>query len=68
VTSSSEPLTMQVAAAAEMWGISVGLAYKLARSGELPGCHRLGRRFVVSRAQTLEALHSSEKGERNGPP
>ena len=42
--------TLKVRQAAGILNISVGLAYDLARRGQLPGCFRLGqRRFLVSR-------------------
>lgn len=44
-----DPKTLTVEAAAEQLGISRGLAYELARRGEIPVL-RLGRRLVVPRA------------------
>jgi len=41
-------LTLSVEQAAQRLGIGRGLAYDLARRGELPGCVRLGRRYLVS--------------------
>ncbi len=49
-----ERLTLSVEQAAEALGIGRGLAYELARTGQLPVI-RFGRRLVVSRA-ALEAL------------
>lgn len=43
-----ERLTMSVAEAADVLGISRALAYELVARGELPSL-RLGRRIVVSR-------------------
>ena len=51
----TEPATMNVRAAAKLLGIGRGLAYDLARRGELPGALRLGGRIVISR-QVLEAF------------
>ncbi|TML41328.1 MAG: helix-turn-helix domain-containing protein [Actinobacteria bacterium] len=51
---SSDRLTLTVAEAAELLGISRGLAYELAARGELPVL-RLGRRIVIPR-KALEAL------------
>ena len=45
--------TVTVAQAAVILGIGRASAYHLARSGQLPGIRRLGKRFVVSR-QELE--------------
>jgi excisionase family DNA binding protein len=46
--------------AAALLGIGRGLAYELARRGELPGVIRLGRRYVVSVPSLLGALGASE--------
>ena len=43
--------TMTINEAANLLGISRGLAYDLARRGELPGCRRLGKRYLVVRKQ-----------------
>ena len=50
-------MTVTVVEAAELLGIGRGLAYELARRGELPAL-RLGRRFVIPK-QALERLLSS---------
>ena len=50
----TDRLTLSVEEAAHVLGIGRGLAYELARSGELPVI-RLGRRLLVPRAQ-LEAM------------
>jgi excisionase family DNA binding protein len=47
-------LTLSVAEAGELLGISRGLAYELVRKGKLPSL-RLGRRLVVPRA-ALQAM------------
>ena len=49
-------LTFTVEEAAELLGIGRSLAYELARSGELPGCRKLGGRYIVSRAALLAFL------------
>ncbi len=54
-------LVISVPEAAELLGISRGLAYELARVGQLPSL-RLGRRLVVPRAALLTWL------ERAAPP
>jgi excisionase family DNA binding protein len=51
--------TYTIDEAARLLGISRGLAYKLAREGQLPGAISLGRRFVVARA-ALERLLAGE--------
>jgi len=50
----SKRLTLSVPEAAELLGVSRGVAYEAARSGELPTV-RLGRRLVVPRAK-FEAM------------
>ncbi len=51
-------LVMSVTEAAGVLGISRGLAYELARTGQLPSL-RLGRRLVVPRAALLSWLESA---------
>ena len=51
----NEPLTMSIDDAAQLLGISRGLAYEAARRGELPTL-RLGRRLLVPKARLLELL------------
>lgn len=58
----SERLTLTVEEAAELLGVSRGLAYEAARRGDLPVI-RLGRRLVVPTARLLELV-----GAENGPP
>ena len=50
------PLTYTVPEAGALLGISKNTAYSLARKMELPGVRRLGRRFIVSRAELEEYL------------
>jgi excisionase family DNA binding protein len=58
----TETLTIEQAAA--MLGISRGLAYELAKSGELPGVIRFRRRYVVSKARIEEVLARGERNEK----
>jgi excisionase family DNA binding protein len=58
----SERLTLTVEEAAELLGVSRGLAYEAARRGDLPVI-RLGRRLLVPTARLLELV-----GAENGPP
>jgi excisionase family DNA binding protein len=51
----SERLTLTIPEAAELLGVSRGVAYEAARTGELPTI-RLGRRLLVSRARLMELL------------
>lgn len=45
------------------WGVSEALLYSLANQGRLPGCRRLGKRFVVHRdtfASWMQSGHGDE--------
>lgn len=53
----TEKLTMTIEETAEILGISRSLAYSLARKGQLPGCLRLGGRFIVSKYQLEKYLN-----------
>ena len=55
-------LVVTVTEAAELLGISRGLAYELARAGQLPSL-RLGRRLIVPRAALLEWLQRAARPE-----
>jgi excisionase family DNA binding protein len=56
-------LVVSVTEAAELLGISRGLAYELARAGQLPTL-RLGRRLVVPRAALLTWLERAAPLEK----
>jgi excisionase family DNA binding protein len=55
-----EPQTVTVEQAGAMLGIGRGLAYELAKRGELPGVLKLGGRYVVSR-QVVERTLAGEE-------
>jgi excisionase family DNA binding protein len=61
----AERQTLTIPEAAEVLGIGRGLAYEAARTGELPGVIRVGRRLLVSRARLMELL--GEPSDGNGP-
>ena len=44
------------------YGVSEALLYSLANRGELPGCRRLGKRFVIHRP-TFETWVKSGHGD-----
>jgi predicted DNA-binding transcriptional regulator AlpA len=48
------------------YGISEALLYSLANRGALPGCRRLGKRFVVHR-QTFETWLQTGQGDECNP-
>lgn len=59
--SNDQRLTVSIKEAAIMLGISKGLAYSLARRGELPGVIHLGqKRMVVSRAVIERVLNNGD--------
>jgi excisionase family DNA binding protein len=62
----SKRLTLTVPEAAELLGVSRGVAYEAARTGELPGVIRLGRRLLVSRAHLLALLGEQPDLSPNG--
>lgn len=61
VVVSEKSLVMTVEEAAELLGISRGLAYELVRRRELPAI-RLGRRLVVPRRKLLALIDGDEVG------
>lgn len=48
--------TVTVEEAANLLGIGIQTAYLAARRGELPGCFRVGRRWIVGVPALLRAL------------
>jgi hypothetical protein len=53
---SSDRATETIEETAHRYGIGRGLAYELARRGQLPGVIRLGKRLLVARAVTDRVL------------
>ncbi len=54
---------------ASEYGVSEALLYGLANRGELPGCRRLGKRFVVHRStfeNWLKDGYGDDKGGTHG--
>lgn len=60
---SDERLTVTVTEAAELLGISRGMAYECVRTGELPSV-RLGGRILVPRQRLDELLAGGDSGAR----
>ena len=54
-----ETATITVPQAAKILGIAKMTAYNLAKTGELPGCRRLGKRYVISKAALCEYLENA---------
>jgi excisionase family DNA binding protein len=44
-----ERKTVSVEEAAKILGISRAYAYQMAREGQLPGCKKIGSRFIISK-------------------
>jgi excisionase family DNA binding protein len=59
----SEPLTLTVEQAAELLGISRGLAYEGVRAGDIPSV-RIGRRILIPRGRLLELLGENGAGPK----
>ncbi len=55
-TATEGRLTLSVEEACRILGVGRTLGYELARRGELPGCLRLGNRYLVSRPALERAL------------
>jgi excisionase family DNA binding protein len=50
---------LTISEAAELVEVSAETCYRLARRGELPGAHKLGRKWRVSRPTLLAYFHSA---------
>ena len=61
-----QPLAYSIPDLARMTGLSESLLYLKANEGVLPGCRRLGRRFLVHR-ETFEAWLQSGGGDELQP-
>ena len=59
------PLAVSIPQLARLTGISEGLLYIKANSGELPGCRRIGKRFLVH-LETFNDYLKSGMGEEQG--
>lgn len=44
-----ERKTLSIEEAAKVLGISRTYAYQMARAGQIPGCKKIGSRFIVSK-------------------
>ena len=62
MTTTVEPATMNLEAAAKFLGIGRQTAYDLAAQGKFPGALKLGRRWVVSR-KALDAWLEGRAGD-----
>ena len=59
--STIERKTLSIAEAAKVLGVSRNYAYLQASAGTLPGCIKIGSRFVVSIKQQLNAYIDGEE-------
>jgi excisionase family DNA binding protein len=64
-TTKEAPRTISVEQAGAMLGIGRGLAYELAKRGELPGVLKLGGRYVVSRQRLEQTLAGPAQNEHH---
>jgi excisionase family DNA binding protein len=64
VQDQTKGVAISIDQAAELAGCSAALLYVLARRSKLPGCRRLGKRFVVHRETFLKWLGSGRGDER----
>lgn len=65
VTAQSERPGASIPEIAKEYGVSEALLYTLANRGELPGCRRLGKRFVIHR-ETFESWLKGGMGDDVG--
>ena len=49
------------------WGISESTLYSLAAQGRLPGCRRLGKRYIVDRATFNSWIQAGTGDEVDAP-
>ena len=59
------PIAMSISEAAMQVGVSEATLYSLANQGRLPGCRRIGKRFIIHRA-TFESWVKSGTGDEPG--
>ena len=62
MTTNDKRLTVSIKEAAIMLGCSKGLAYSLARRGELPGVIKLGKKRMVCSRAVLERVLNGDNG------
>ena len=62
-TVTEKPIAMSVREAAVEAGVSEATLYSLAKRGQLIGCRRMGKRFVVHRETFEEWLRTGQGDE-----
>ena len=62
ITKEPLPMGMTISEAASQAGVSEATLYSLANQGKLPGCRRLGKRFVIHR-ETFEGWLKTGTGD-----
>ena len=65
VTVESNPTGISIPGLAQKWLISEAVLYRLANAGKLPGCRRLGHRFVVHHEE-FESWMKAGNGDELG--
>ena len=58
-----QPIGMSIQEGAAEIGVSASTLYAMANQGRLPGCRRIGKRFVIHR-QTFEEWLKNGMGDR----
>jgi excisionase family DNA binding protein len=62
MVTTERPLAVSIPELARLTGLSEGLLYQKANEGTLPGCRRLGKRFLVH-VETFEGWLSTGRGD-----
>jgi predicted DNA-binding transcriptional regulator AlpA len=65
IGTTERPMAVSIPDLARLTGISEGLLYIKANADELPGCRRIGKRFLVHLA-TFEDYLKNGMGEEQG--
>lgn len=64
-TQEGMPLALSIPDIARLTGLSEGLLYSKANEGSLPGCRRIGRRFLIH-VKTFDDYLKSGMGAEQG--
>lgn len=64
LSDSGRPLAVSIPILARQTGVSESLLYQMANQGRLPGCRRVGKRFLVHLETFEEWLKSGHGDDR----
>jgi excisionase family DNA binding protein len=67
MVTTERPLAVSIPELARLTGLSEGLLYLKANAGKLPGCRRVGKRFLVHVATFEEWLKSGTGDDHQEP-